>query len=142
MFVIPRLCLKSKTVGQLCFTEVISWALFTCFFHSDIVYWLFVIIESIYSIFLNSEGKCLANFKDIIICKPKTTSTGSRQFISEEAQRQMFAVHTRLAWLDKLSSTVRKSGSYNKLSKNVIKDKWAKGVKRQLTDFNISNFKP
>ena len=35
--------------------------------HSDIVYQLFIGIELILSIFLDSDGKFLPNFKDIII---------------------------------------------------------------------------
>ena len=37
-FVIPRECLKSKTVDQLSVAEIVGGALFTRFFHSDIVY--------------------------------------------------------------------------------------------------------
>ena len=35
--------------------------------HSDIVYQLFISFEFILSIFLDSDGKFLPNFKDIII---------------------------------------------------------------------------
>ena len=37
-FVIPRECLKSETVDQLSVAEIVGGALFTRFFHSDIVY--------------------------------------------------------------------------------------------------------
>ena len=45
----------------------------------------------------------------------------------------MFSFHIQLALLLKLSSTISKSGSYDKPSRNVIKDKLVKGLKGSQT---------
>ena len=47
--------------------------------------------------------------------------------------RVTFSVHIQLALLHKLSSTISKSGPYDKPSRNVIKVRYAKGIKGSQT---------
>ena len=109
-------CISQRSLAERCSHVFFTLILFIDYSLSLNLFTKFSYILKV-SVWLTSKILSFVNLKQ------RPLGQGSFHFINEEAQGQMFAVHTRLAWLDKLSSTVGKSGSNDKRSRNVMKDK-------------------